>query len=278
MTSIRKPIVASKFYPLDPVQLRVMIEGFMQRVSMPVLQEKVIGVVAPHAGYIYSGQCAAYSYQALSSRPFKTLILIGPSHESDSFQFSIGDYEAYQTPLGLATIDSDIVNSLLRYPAFELTKLYHEREHCLEVQVPFIQTIAPEAQIVPILIGKQSLESSQLLAGILSDLLVTRGDECAIVVSTDLSHYYHGTIAETMDKQLSILLQSGDAIALEQAYRHHSVEACGMGGLLALLALKSLLPGSMMQELYYNHSGSISGDYREVVGYLSAALVRNTCS
>jgi len=267
-------VVAGSFYPGDAATLRKMVETFLAQAQVPPAPSELLGVISPHAGYVYSGRGAGYAFRALQARSFKTAVLLAPSHRAGGFYFSVGDYESYQTPLGAISVDSAAVERLLAREHIGFHHQAHESEHSLEVQLPFLQVVCPEARIVPIVLGHQHDANSRWLAGVLAEEFGQRLADTVFIVSSDLSHYHDLTTAERKDSRLADHVQRLDTDALMADIETRACEACGFGGILTLMHLAKQLGYGQAQTLLYSHSGEASGDNRQVVGYLAAAIYR----
>jgi len=275
MKSVCKPVVAGTFYPADSEELFNLISKYLSQADVKLPQfEDVLGVISPHAGYIYSGACAAYSFKAISQKDFKLAVIIAPSHQYGDFYYSVGDYDACATPLGEVEVDRDLASKLLNDSKFVFFPYAHSREHSLEVQLPFLQTIKPETKILPIIIGYQYDQSSQYLSNKLAELLKNRLNETVIIISSDLSHYHDYKKAETMDNALAEAIERMDLETVETLLSEKKSEACGFGGILTLMHLANKLKYNRVKTLQYTHSGEISGDYNHVVGYLATLFYR----
>ncbi len=270
----RKPIVAGSFYPSDVNDLNATVLSYLDNAVIDTKIKNILGVISPHAGYIFSGQCAAYSYKALSGKDFKTAIIIAPSHNFSSFKFSIGNYDQYQTPLGNIAVNKDISEKLLSDSNFIFFPEAHKYEHSLEVQLPFLQVINNQADIVPIIFGNQCLENAYILAEILAKIVKGILGEIVFIISSDLSHYYSSDIAKQKDLFLMNLLKERDEKALWESFLSKETEACGIGGILTLIILSKLLDYPAVSNLKYYHSGEINFDYSKVVGYASSVFYK----
>ncbi len=271
---IRNPVVAGSFYPGDSSILTNMITDYLQKAIIREEQGDILGVIAPHAGYVYSGQCAAFSFNALKKKDFDLAVIIAPSHRFADFDFSLGDYDEYLTPLGGVKVAKDIINDLkVRYKMG--TSYYANNiEHSLEVQLPFLQQVKPNAKIVPILLGEQNPENSRRLASILAEYFKDRLERTVFIISSDLSHYYDSETAIEMDTELAANLENMDINKMEEDMKLGNVEACGIGGILTLMNLAKEFNYSKIKNLDYRNSGEVSGDYKQVVGYLSSCVYK----
>jgi MEMO1 family protein len=271
---IRKPAVAGMFYPEDPDILRAQVTAFIDHAKPPEASGPLLGVISPHAGYMYSGPCAGFAYRALRDTPFDRAVMIAPSHRYGGYDFSVGDYQALETPLGLVPVDARSVERLLIRNRAGFLPAAHLHEHSLEVQLPFLQVIRPDVTVAPIILGNQSLENSLALADLLAEVFADEMERTVFIVSSDLSHYHDESTAFEMDHRLINLIERGNLDDLQREIEEGGCEACGFGGILALLALAKNLGSSGVRLLHYTHSGETTGDGRQVVGYLSAGVWR----
>ncbi len=254
----RQPAVAGMFYPADPKTLRTMVEGFLEQ-APPVEQMDPVALVAPHAGFVYSGYTAACAYKSLSRASPKAprrVFLLGPSHRVWLEGASVGSYDAYVTPLGRVPVDLEAVACLASRPDMTREDAPHAMEHSLETQLPFLQVTLVNFRIVPIVYGEMS-------GGHLADLLELcwrPGD--LIIASTDLSHFHTYEQARQLDAQSNKAVLSRDPKAME------GCEACGNIGVRALLeTARRRKWRPILADL--RNSGDTAGDKKRVVGYAS---------
>ena len=271
---IRKPVVAGAFYPGSSKVLKNQITEFMNNAPIDKEYKNILGIISPHAGYIYSGQCAAYGFNVLKQKDFDLAVVIAPSHRFGSFRYSVGSFDAYTTPLGEVSVDTELTEALLKSDEFDFHDLAHNSEHSLEVQLPFLQMVNPNTKILPILLGSQSAKNSQNLSKVLSELFKERLEKTVFIISSDLSHYHDKETASKMDLLLAENVEKNDIEELEKNINFHNVEACGFGGILTLLHLAKILGYNKIETLKYTHSGDVSGDYSQVVGYLSSIVYK----
>ncbi|RLC57797.1 MAG: AmmeMemoRadiSam system protein B [Candidatus Cloacimonadota bacterium] len=270
----RNPVVAGSFYPGDSSILKNMINDYLQKAIIKDDQRDVLGVISPHAGYVYSGQCAAFSFNALKKKDFDLAVIIAPSHRFADFDFSLGDYDKYLTPLGGVKVAKDIVKELKDKYNMGTSYYANNIEHSLEVQLPFLQQIKPDAKLVPILLGEQNAKNSKRLASILTECFKDRLDKTVFIISSDLSHYHDNRIATEMDKELSENFEDLNINKMKEDFQLNKIEACGMGGVLTLMNLAKELKYIGITNLDYRNSGEVSGDYKQVVGYLSSCVYK----
>jgi len=275
MDFIRKSVVAGSFYTGNAIELENEILLYLANVKLEKSFSDILGVISPHAGYFYSAKCASYSYKALSQKNFKTVIVIAPSHHYNNFAFSIGFFDAYQTPLGNITVNKNISEQLLTNKEFVFFEQAHLYEHSLEVQLPFLQTINQNFDLVPIVFGAQTLDNAYILANYLYPYYKDNPKDIAFVISSDLSHYYNHKIAKQKDTLFMNLLKAGNPENLWQSYLKNEVEACGIGGIMTLMILAKMLNYRNISTLKYSNSGEANNDFSQVVGYLSAIIYNN---
>ncbi|HCX73967.1 MAG TPA: AmmeMemoRadiSam system protein B [Candidatus Cloacimonas sp.] len=274
MDKIKQSELAGSFYTANPQKLQNQIADYLQDAKLEKSYQHPLGIISPHAGYPYSGKCAAHGFQAAMNKNKKTVVIVAASHQYNHFEYSVGDYDYYQTPLGKAKINTEIVQKLLDFPHFEFEENAFYNENSLEIQIPFIQHLNPDAEIVPILIGRQNNENSSNLAKKLFELFQDKLAETLFVASSDLSHYHNAELASKMDSQLAELVKNKDTDEIERQIFTHQIEACGFGPILFLLHLAKLTGYNQVDNLCYYHSGDISYDNSQVVGYLSSIIYR----
>ncbi|MFH1136066.1 MAG: AmmeMemoRadiSam system protein B [Pseudomonadota bacterium] len=268
---VRSAILAGSWYPAQPDQLRRMARDFIDQAAAPPLPGRLVALAAPHAGYIYSGPTAGQAYARVMGRKFDLVVLIGPSHQAAFPGVSI-DPREYETPLGRVSAAPDLIEKIIKesdglvdsYPEI------HDQEHGLEIQLPFLQVALKDFRIIPIIMGRQDLETCRRLALVL--VRVLGGQNVLLVGSTDLSHYHSAEQATARD---NILLERTAALDPEGLHRDLSsgrVEACGGGPLVAVMLAAKMLGADRAEILKYSHSGVATGDNSRVVGYMAAAF------
>ncbi len=269
---IRQALFAGSFYPRFAKVLSKDMDDWISSINVTYKTAQVLGVIVPHAGYMYSGRCAAYGFHRMLSQKFDSIIVLHPSHRGAHFDFSVSPYSEYDTPFGSVERDQEIYEMLLMRENSKIEMWYHENEHSLEIQLPFVKRFFDGIPINGIMFGNQCPEVAKRLALQLADVLAKTNKRIAIVVSTDLSHYRPAEKAELLDAKLIKFVRDLDPDGLWQALEKGQAEACGIGGLLCLLYLAQIHRNSQVQILSYTHSGIVSGANDQVVGYLSAAV------
>ncbi len=269
---LRKTAHAGSFYPRFADQITRQIQSWSAGQPQAKANERCLGLIVPHAGYVYSGACAARAFHYIAGQDFDSLLILHPSHHGSHFDWSLSPFEQYDSPLGKLDLDLRLAELLSRHSSSAVDRHYHEQEHSLEIQLPLIKHFFPEARICPVMIGRPYPEVAQNLARVLSEAISASGQKVAIIVSTDLSHYHNSDRAEQMDGLITRYIMSLDPDALWQSVISKRCEACGIGGVLTLLYYASLVPDAQAKVIHYTHSGKVSGDNQQVVGYLSALV------
>ncbi len=274
MLQLRDAVVAGAFYPGDKISLENQINKFLEKVPINENNNDILGIISPHAGYVYSGQTAAFGFKTIENKDFDLAVIIAPSHRVGGFDYSIGNFQYYETPLGNITVSSHYVEQLLEQPGFDFILEAHTSEHSLEVQLPFLKMIKPDSQIVPIVLGNQNGENSLRLSNVLYEMFKDRIANTIFIISSDLSHYHNLDSAKEMDHNLAEYVRQNLPEKLEQNVRLRKIEACGFGGILVLMYLAELLNYRKIVNLKYSTSGEINNDYSQVVGYLSSIFMK----
>ncbi len=270
--SPRYPAVAGAFYPKEKDALSRLIESFLAKVKAPSKKgaHNPSMLIVPHAGFVYSGQTAAYAYKLIEGLSYDTVVMLGPCHRSNFSGASVWRKGQWETPLGAVDIDTVTAEAIVKaYPAAGFNQDVHRSEHSLETQVPFLQMTLKNFKIVPILVNDASPDNCRKLARAVLDAV--RGKRALILVSTDMSHYYPADEGNKMDKLALELLEKGDGAVLRQELTARSTELCGAPGVLTALEMRELAGGADVRVLEYADSSRASGDTSKVVGYGAVA-------
>jgi len=272
MERVRKAVVAGSFYDSDPENLRREIDSLLNEEKAPKLKGLIRGLVSPHAGYMYSGSVAAAAYRILEGSTYEAVLLVGPSHREYFNGVTIYPGDAYQTPLGQIPINNEFRAALSsQSPIIQLSEAGHRAEHCLEVQLPFLQRVLGEFSIVPMIIGNQTKECCLNLGNAIA--VVARKRNVLLVASSDLSHYHPYDDAVSLDRQVIHHVEAFDEHELMDRIDDEQVEACGGGPIVAVMRASKLLGANRSHILVYCNSGDVTGDKTAVVGYCSAAFL-----
>ena len=272
---IRPPVVAGKFYPESAAVLKSAIEKFMKNAA-PAQAQTPLGIVVPHAGYIYSGQICADGYNQVRSGAYEVVVVLGTNHTAaDLRKIALYPGAGFRTPLGTALVDEGIVAALLAAsPDCKADKAPHLREHSIEVQIPFIQVLFPQAKIVPAVVGMADMGLYARFGAALAKVL--KGKKALIVASSDLSHYPSAADAEIVDRKTLAAVASLDPAAVHQTIqtqmarriRGLDTSACGEAPIMTAMAAVKALGATSGRVVSYANSGDVPiGDRERVVGY-----------
>jgi MEMO1 family protein len=275
MSLVREAVVAGTFYSDNPKVLAMEIERYLNKAKFAAIDGEVVGMVSPHAGYVYSGQVAAYGMKAVSKSTYDTVIVIGPSHRAYFEKAAVMTGGSYRTPLGAVDIDEDLATAIVKEGGSVSSNAeHHGQEHSLEVQIPFLQTVFGSFKLVPIVMGSQETDKCEALAGTIVRAVADQGKRVLIVGSTDLSHYYPYDHAIRLDKVIVDRLERFDARGLADDLDVELCEACGRGPMIVTMMAARALGATKSRVLKYANSGDVSGDKSGVVGYVSAVFFK----
>ena len=272
MDALRPAAVAGSWYPSHASRLAAAVDGYLADAdveSMPRLR----AVIAPHAGLVYSGPVAAFAYRAARETPYRTVVLVGPSHFVSFHGVALWPRGAWHTPFGAVAVDEDVAAAIAEMAPAEIVERAdaHAREHSLELQLPFVARLWPAARIVPLVMGHQTRATAFALGDALARVLGDHPD-VLLVASSDLSHYQNAQRATAMDEVVMRHVAALDADGLMRALEDEPRHACGGGPIVSILAAASRLGATHARVLRYADSGDVSGDKSSVVGYLAAAI------
>jgi len=275
---VREPVVQGMFYPGNKNNLSKLIGDFIVEANPKSREDKeLLGLIVPHAGYVYSGPCAAYAFKLLRSKKYDTIIILGPSHSTILKGASVWKQGSYKTPYGNVEIDKESADFLInKGPDLEFYQIAHMQEHSVEVQIPFLQYILKdEFQLVPVVIGNQAFDYTQELADSIYNLMENWKDKSFLIVaSSDLSHYHSNEAAKRMDREVIKMIENRNIEQLDKIISSGRGEACGIGSIFTLLFLMKKFNTDIIDILNVTNSGEVSGDRSRVVGYMSAAAYK----
>lgn len=272
---IRESAIAGTWYPGDPKVLRAQVQDFLERAKVPRLQGDLIGIIAPHAGYMYSGQVAAYAYKVLQGRSFQRVVVVAPSHYVYFRGVSVWPTGGFRTPLGVVRVDEDFCRRLMGASrVVDDIPQAHVREHALEIQLPFLQVVLGDFELVPLVMGDQEPSTIKDLAKALAELLRGDGKGTLLVASTDLSHFHPYSKAMELDHRVLKRVEALDPEGLLADLEEKRCEACGGGPMVSVMMASMALGVSKAVVLKYANSGDVTGDKASVVGYMAAALLK----
>jgi AmmeMemoRadiSam system protein B len=286
MEKLRRAAVAGSWYPGTPERLAADVDRYIAGAGVEPLPH-VRAIVAPHAGLMYSGPVAAFSYDVARKTRYSTIVLVGPSHYVPFRGVSIWPRGAWETPFGPVPIDEPVAAAITEAaPAVIVDRAdAHGREHSLELQLPFVAHLWPGAAIVPLVMGHQTRETAEALGDAIA-AAVSRGSQVSstndlrpqfpgdvlLVASSDLSHYEDATTAAAMDTVVMRHVEALDADGLMTTLHREPRHACGGGPIVSVLRAARQLGATQARLLHYADSGDVSGDKSSVVGYMAAAI------
>lgn len=275
---IREPAVAGalSFYPSDSTELRTLVRSHLDAVTdLPKVDGRIIALIVPHAGLIYSGPIAAYSYKLLDKSSINKVILCGPSHRYAFDGISVyGANVQWRTPFGLVSCDDRLCTKMTEgRPGIDRIEAAHKQEHSLEVQLPYLQTILKNVTIVPVVMGSQNAGTIRLLADALSS--VPFDDSTIMIAATDWQHYMPAKDGAKSDSAGIDCLKKLDFERLEKYLQTEKTQMCGGGPTAAVIRAAITKGADKAVILKYGDSGDITGDKSSVVSYVAAVLYKS---
>jgi len=280
---VRHPAYAGMFYEGNAQSLKTQIENCFEHELGPKALPKVasgqlhrvIAMICPHAGYMYSGPVAAHAYNNLArdGKP-DTVVVFGPNHTGSGSGLAIMREGVWRTPLGSVEVDSTVADNIAKESGIvDIDEAAHLREHSIEVQLPWLQYLYGSSfKFVPVCFLMQDLESSREVGTATGKALVNRN--ALVIASTDMTHYEPQKVAEKKDKTVIDAALKLDERRLYSAVEGGQVSMCGYGPVVAALTAAKLLGAKSGELLCYKTSGDVVGDYSSVVGYASLILTR----
>jgi hypothetical protein len=265
---IRPPAVAGQFYSSNPNELAQAVDAFL---SPKVEKKRALGCVVPHAGYIYSGHVAGALYSALEI-PAR-LILIGPRHFPRGESLAILSEGSWTTPLGEAKIDSALAAELKHeVPRVREDMVAHEKEHSLEVQIPFLQRIRGDFQFVPIVLGTDRYGVLEELGHAVGKVAAAQREPVLVVASSDMNHYESDAITRVKDERAIARVLALDPRGLYDTVRAEEITMCGIAAAVVMLVAVRDMGATNAELARYATSGDINGDRDRVVGYAGIVI------
>ena len=272
---VKQPNVAGQFYPDNPKELSIMIDAFLELAKPEPVEGNIFALFAPHAGYGFSGQVAAYAYKLIKGKPYKTVIVIGPSHQYGFSGVSVYPEGIFRTALGDVEVDKEFTQKLLN----KEQDIYFEpaafgKEHSVEVQLPFLQKSISNFRIVPIVMGDCPLSTCQKLADLLKEAIAGRTD-ILVVVSSDMYHGYDYEESDNTDKLTLDFIRGMDAEGLYYGLREGRLQLCGGFPMVTAIILAKQLGHHKTTILKHTNSAEVTG--RKIkgiwtVGYASCVI------
>ncbi len=280
---VRSPQFAGQFYSGQRAKLSKDLERYFEtaqeKTPRNLPQKSVKALIVPHAGYPYSGSVAAVGFNQLEPEAINRVILIGSSHQKELEQATISGEDKWESPLGQVSIDTAVRDKLSQSKNFVIDSQVHQKEHSLEVQLPFLQKRLNQFELVPILVGGLD---DQKITGIKDQLLPVIDEQTLVVISTDLSHYPSYELANQADRETIEAIMVGDVEEFKQVVgeikptQALQTRACGHQAVELLLRMSKSWQELDIELLHYANSGDASGDLSRVVGYAAMAVYGHT--
>ena len=267
---IRLPAVAGRFYPDDPERLRAAVDSFHATGG----EGKKIcarACLVPHAGYIYSGNVAGEVYRRIEIP--ERVILLGPRHFPRGAPLAILSEGSWQTPRGMAPVDSPLAEKIVRaFPPLREDAVAHSSEHSLEVQLPFLQRLAPTFAFVPIVIGPTHWEQLEALGHALASVIAAEREPVLLIASSDMNHYESDSVTRVKDRKAIDQILALEPRKLFDTVRDEKISMCGYAAAVATLIAARELGAKQAELVRYATSGEVNGDMQGVVGYAGIVI------
>ncbi len=278
ISDIRPSPIAGMWYTADPKRLAQEVDDYISTAHLPALEDKVIGVVAPHAGHRYSGSTAGYAFRTVKGCSFDVVAVISPMHGYHPAGLLTSAHRFYSTPLGNIPVAADLVDALARLlldrTGVELTSIANDGEHSLEIELPFLQrALTGSFDLLPIMVRTQAPAVLEALGKALAEVLKPR--KALLVASTDLSHFYPEMVARRLDSGMLEAIGSFDPGAVLEAEASGKGYACGAPAVAAAMWAARELGADKVKVLHHSTSGDETGDRSQVVGYGAAVILKS---
>jgi AmmeMemoRadiSam system protein B len=265
---IREPVYAGQFYPGHPGDLRKAVQSFLQS-PKALLEAK--GILVPHAGYIYSGAVAGRVFSSVKLP--KRFILLGPNHTGLGAGLALSPSTGWRTPLGTVPVDAELNLKLLKAcPRLQEDPSAHRNEHCLEVQIPFLQVLQPDSSFSAICVRTADFTALESLGHAMAQVIRAEPDAILLIASSDMTHYEDADAAADKDRLAIDRMLELDPGGLYKVILENDITMCGFAPAIAVLVAAADLGASSGALIQYTHSGVVSGDYHRVVAYAGIAL------
>ena len=272
MTSVgdvRPSAIAGTWYPGRASDLKAMIKAFLDVADMEPIEGQIVGVMAPHAGYRYSGPVAAYAFKPLIGMHVDVVAIVSPMHLPYMAPILTTGHSAYETPLGRVPVARDLLTRLAE--KVSLSAVLMDQEHSLEIELPFLQYVLDgEFRLVPLMLRDNTEATARHLGRELAELL--SGENALLVASSDLSHYQTQQVANRLDGAILGRIDAFDPEGMFEVERKREGSACGIGAIGTVMWAAKELGADSARVVRYATSGDVTGDYYQVVGYGAAVF------
>ena len=278
----RPPAVSGIFYPSNPFELQKSLEqSFLDmnfgpgRMPPSLDRKEIYGIISPHAGYAYSGSVAANGYYQVSNMNYETVIIAGPNHYGIGSGVATMRQSLWKTPLGDVEVNTDFADTISKNTVIEIDDFSHIRDHCLEVQLPFLQCIRKDDtfRIVPIIMNLQDIETAKDVGRTIAQAITSASTKALLIASSDFTHYEPNEEAHRKDLELIDTILSLDVSSFYSVLERLDISACGYGAIASIMIAVKELGASKAELLRYVTSGDTTGDKSSVVGYASIVFL-----
>jgi hypothetical protein len=271
---LRPSPIAGTWYEGNPAALAAVIDEYLDRANIGELEGRVIALISPHAGHIYSGSVAGHAFAAVRGLAPDLAAVISPYHQYASQPLLTTAHRAYATPLGNIEVDQDLLAELQESLGIPITAVARDREHSLEIELPFLQrAIRAGFKLLPVMLRAPEAEVARRLGAALARVL--SGRNALLVASTDLSHFHDAETAGMLDREMLRRFESFDPDSIFEAERTGKGSACGHAAVAAVLWASRALGADRVKILDYATSGDVTGDHSSVVGYGAAVVLHS---
>ncbi len=275
----RQSVIAGSWYPGTERSLARAVDDYLANVDQALIAGELVGLISPHAGYIYSGQTAAYAYHQLQGQTVDTIVLLGPSHREWVGDLAASAEDAYETPLGPVALDQAFIDDLAGQ--MPLRRIQRDAEHSLEIQLPFLQRQLGLFGLVPIMMSADNPAVAERLAAVLAEIVRRRssdGKRTLLVASSDLHHIENYDQVVRRDQEVVDAIAAYDLGRLAAVLMAPGCSVCGRMPILTVLHAAKVLGADRVEVLHHTNSGDVTGQRRPgqyTVGYLAAAAFKS---
>lgn len=264
--------LAGRWYPANSEALAGMVDGFLNEANPAPPTGEIVGLLAPHAGLIYSGPVAAYAFTLLENMAPELVAIVCPSHHPYTHPALTTAHDRYETPLGQVPVDHDAIDALSKL--VPLAPVRNDAEHALEIELPFLQRVLQQGfKLLPIMVVDQSSGTTEALGHALARIMKDRNG--IMIASSDLSHFYPQQVANQHDSVTLKAIRSFDPLRVLRTGKNRGEGACGKGAIAAVMWAARDLGANRADILHYATSGDTSGNYSQVVGYAAGVFYNN---
>jgi len=272
---VRESAVAGMFYPADSKELSALIRQLLDNTRAATPEGEIIGLVVPHAGYVYSAATAAFGYKAAAAGKYDLIVILAPSHRDPINGATIYPGSAYKTPLGDAVIDRAVADALIKNCRYITSSNFghQQQEHAVEVQIPFVQKVFPDAKIIPLVVGAYDWTACSAIGNALAGAV--KGKKVLFIASTDLYHGESYSECQSFDKTTLAAINRLEPEQLCRGFVADRYQACGGGPVVIMQVAAQKLGADQALQLAHTTSGDVTGKKNGyIVGYGAVAVYK----